>query len=370
MIYNYLYRVTNYRLARHLLFWLLYLTWQAYAEYLYSFSAETSLALMQKIAASFIVESLLLPVKLGLCYATAYLIRKSLSEGERRTRIWKTVLLIILLVLLSILAHRWLSNYVAYPAALGAFVDIPFWGPSYLANSTIDMMTVFGLFNVLNFFELRSVMVRDREIARREKLEAEIHFLRSQINPHFLFNTLNNIYVLAKNHPKQAPDAIHKLAGLLRFLLYESTRDLISIDHELEFIKDYLELEKLRYKPEKLALYTTFPESSRQSIAPMLILPLVENAFKHGISESQHQSFVNLKVILNESHLEVFVQNSYETMENAKNAGIGLVNLRKRLKLLYREYHLHFTDENQVYSALLKINLSSYDPTLMPHPGR
>ena len=355
-------------ILRHFFFWLLYLAWQSYAEYLFNFRSGESLTLTQKIWASVTVEACLLPVKFVLCYPSVHLINQALSNSQDNQRTWIQVVKIVLLLIVSILAQRWVSNYIAYPLALHERVDVPFWGPSYLTNSAIDMIVVFGLFNFMNFFELRSVLVRDREIVRQQKLEAELHFLRSQINPHFLFNTLNNIYIKKKNHQQEAPSAIHKLAGLLRFLLYDSNQELIAFDQELKFIHDYLELEKLRYRKNKLELIIELPASSSQPIAPMLLLPILENAFKHGSSESQHQAFIHIHIKLEGAQLTAQVVNSYESKETKEQAGIGLENLNKRLHLLYRDYQLDIKDQDQQFSVFLRINLNSYASTKLSHP--
>jgi LytS/YehU family sensor histidine kinase len=195
-----------------------------------------------------------------------------------------------------------------------------------------------------------------------EKKEAELNFLKSQTNPHFLFNTLNNIYALANDKSDLAPESILRLSKILRFMLYETDGTFISLKQELEIINDFIALEKLRYDD---SLHITFKyeiEDMEQLLPPLLLIPLVENAFKHGSAETVDRPFVDIYLSTKGQQLFFVVKNSADNLVKAMNVkeNIGLSNLRRQLKLLYARYDLTLLHHKSEFTATLKINLSSH----------
>ncbi len=195
-----------------------------------------------------------------------------------------------------------------------------------------------------------------------EKKEAELNYLKAQTNPHFLFNTLNNIYSLARDKSDLAPESILRLSKILRFMLYETDGAYISIEDELKIMDDYISLEKLRYDDSLVTNFNYSIENMKQPLPPLLLMPLVENAFKHGVSETRNNPFVDIQLSLNERHLNFIVKNS--TSENADvqniKENIGLSNLRRQLELLYKDYNLSVQQEASIFIVTLKINLTSH----------
>jgi len=197
---------------------------------------------------------------------------------------------------------------------------------------------------------------------RIEKQQAELNFLKSQTNPHFLFNTLNNIYSLARDKSDLAPESILRLSQILRFMLYETSGDYISIEQELKIISDYISLERLRYD-ESLRINTNHDvEDVKQAIPPLLLIPLVENAFKHGVSETRDLPFIDIHLSVKNRQLCFVVKNSSETVaeHDGVKENIGLSNLRRQLELLYKDYRLDVGQSDGVFTAALKINLGSH----------
>src|SRR6185437_9643902 len=195
----------------------------------------------------------------------------------------------------------------------------------------------------------------------REKLETELKFLRNQTNPHFLFNTLNNIYALARKKSDETADVVMKLSKLLRFMLYETRNAQIRISDEIKTLDDYIELEKLRYNDRLTLSFVREIDNDNEPIAPLLLIPFVENAFKHGASESRFESFINLELVLQNGILEFYIENTKE--ENGKQTNdenIGLSNVRRQLELLYREHEVSIKCEPTVFKVFLKINLRRY----------
>jgi len=203
---------------------------------------------------------------------------------------------------------------------------------------------------------------RAEQQLRIEKQAAELNYLRAQTNPHFLFNTLNNIYSLARDKSDVAPESILRLSKILRFMLYEAGGKYISIEQELQIISDYIALEKLRYDESLRINFNYDVEDLKQSITPLLLIPLVENAFKHGASETRGQPFVDIHLSVNKRQLTFIVKNSSEAFvdDSLVKENIGLSNLRRQLELLYNEYELSARQKETVFIATLKINLASH----------
>lgn len=197
---------------------------------------------------------------------------------------------------------------------------------------------------------------------RIEKQQAELNYLKSQTNPHFLFNTLNNIYSLARDKSELAPESILRLSKILRFMLYEAGGDYISVEQELKIITDYIALEQLRYDETLRVNFNNDIEDVKQSIPPLLLIPLVENAFKHGVSETRGYPFIDIHLSINQRQLVFVVKNSAETVTEPQNSreNIGLSNLRRQLELLYKDYSLTVRQDDSVFTANLKINLASH----------
>lgn len=223
-------------------------------------------------------------------------------------------------------------------------------------------LTTFLFFGTIKHFYSHSKLKQEAQQLRIEKQEAELSYLKSQTNPHFLFNTLNNIYSLAKDKSDLAPESILRLSKILRFMLYETSGDFISIEQELKVINDYIDLEKLRYDDSLQINLNHNVEDLKQAIPPLLLMPLVENAFKHGVSETRTDPFVNIHLSINNRRLTFEVKNSSEEFpeERSIKENIGLPNLRRQLELLYTDYSLTVQQGNAVFTTSLKINLASH----------
>jgi LytS/YehU family sensor histidine kinase len=217
----------------------------------------------------------------------------------------------------------------------------------------------FGIIKHVNDYRL---LLSAAQRLRIEKQEAELNYLKSQTNPHFLFNTLNNIYSLARDKSELAPESILRLSKILRFMLYETGGAFISTEQELEIISDYIALEKLRYDDSLRISFTYEIEDMKQPLPPLLLIPLVENAFKHGVSETSNHPFVDIHVAVNQQRLIFVAKNSTEAFHGQKSVkeNIGLSNLRRQLELLYTDYNLSVQHDETVFTATLIINLASH----------
>jgi len=220
-------------------------------------------------------------------------------------------------------------------------------------------LAFFGIARLIyNYLKLKNAEQR----LRIEKQEAELNYLRSQTNPHFLFNTLNNIYSLSRDKSDLAPESIMRLSKILRFTLYEASGDFIAIEQELKIISDYIALEKLRYDESLRVNFNYNVEDMKQAIPPLLLIPLVENAFKHGVSETRNGPFVDIHLAIKNRQLLLIIKNSADISDEERNVkeNIGLSNLKRQLALLYTDYDLSVRQEGSVFTATLKINLASH----------
>jgi two-component system LytT family sensor kinase len=244
----------------------------------------------------------------------------------------------------------------------------------YIALATHESITEgighyigFSIFSIFFFgivrhtYDFRKLKEATQQL-RIEKQAAELNYLKSQTNPHFLFNTLNNIYSLARDKSDLAPESILRLSKILRFMLYETSGKYIAIEQELQIMSDYIALEKLRYDASLRVNFNHDIEDMKQALPPLLMIPLVENAFKHGVSETRSQPFVDIHLSVNKRLLTFTVRNSRELSSDDQppKENIGLSNLRRQLELLYKDYGLSVQQEQSVFTAILKINLASY----------
>lgn len=236
-----------------------------------------------------------------------------------------------------------------------------FFDPRLFFNIMIEAAFPAGL---LMSFKYVDSQLSAKELEKnliKEKLSAELQFLKNQLNPHFLFNTLNNIYALSRKKSDKAPEVVMKLSELLSFMLYESDKETIAIEKEVDFLEDYIALEQIRYTEGLSVLFEKEIDNRQQPIAPLLLLPLVENAFKHGASENHFDSFIQIRLKLKQHQLSFVVENSFEEpSERNKPNSIGLPNTSRQLELLYKEQKLEIRKADNVFKVQLTINLNSY----------
>lgn len=194
----------------------------------------------------------------------------------------------------------------------------------------------------------------------KEKAEAELNFLKSQINPHFLFNSLNSVYFLIDKNNPEARQALHKFSDMLRYQLYEANGDKIPIEKEIDYLQDYVHLQQLRKDENYKVKFNCSPEVKNFLIEPLLLIPFVENAFKHISHRQDGNNFVTLDLIRNNGYFEFAVENSQEkgVYTTEQHGGIGMVNVKRRLELLYPNAHqLSISDDTNRFKINLKLKI-------------
>lgn len=269
-------------------------------------------------------------------------------------------LLFVLMIVYSYVSYAWRLLGIALhiytrlnlTAKMGQLLE------NQMAYS-VSSVFFFGIIrHIFNYNRLK----QSAQQLRIEKQQAELNYLKSQTNPHFLFNTLNNIYALTRDKSELAPESILRLSKILRYMLYEAGGAYIAVEQELQIISDYIQLEKLRYDEALSVNFNYDVESMKQSVPPLLLIPLVENAFKHGVSETRDSPFVDIHLSIKSRHLTLVVKNSAGDFEEDKpvKENIGLSNLRRQLELLYTDYQLLLQQGKTAFTAILKINLGSH----------
>ncbi|MFD2561443.1 sensor histidine kinase [Aquimarina rubra] len=208
-------------------------------------------------------------------------------------------------------------------------------------------------------------MERQQQLLEKEKVKAELRLMQSQINPHFMFNALNNLLAISErsNNPETS-SGITKLSNLLRFMIYDTQSEQVLLSKEIEFIENFISLQKLKYSTEDPfdITFTVDTKNENPKIAPTLLIPFVENAFKHGLN-IQSASFIDIQLTLKNQQLLFKVKNSKHQIQKTefdkKYSGIGLENVKKRLKLIYpHQHHLDITEDDHTFYIQLTINLS------------
>jgi len=197
---------------------------------------------------------------------------------------------------------------------------------------------------------------RERTLLERENMETRLTMLRNQVSPHFFMNTLNNIHALIDLNKEEAKEAVIRLSNMMRYLLYETDLSRTSLSNELEFVKSYIDLMKLRYT-ENINITLNIPDRiPEKRIPPLLFTALIENAFKHGISYKT-RSFIMIDFVIDENRLVLMVKNSIGNSEKQDSpSGIGIENTRNRLELLYgKTYHLDILNDGKEFNVNLSI---------------
>lgn len=195
----------------------------------------------------------------------------------------------------------------------------------------------------------------------KEKTLAELKALKSQINPHFLFNSLNSIYSLSRKESAEVPGKIVQLSDLMRHIIYDSDVDFIPLAKELEMIKNYIELQNLRTQKDHKIEFRTIGEIDGKKVAPLIFLPFVENSFKHGLKSGANNAFVKIKLEVSGKVIRFEIENSkgkQQQIFDSKYKGIGIENVKKRLKLIYPDLHsLKIANNENTFKVLLQVQL-------------
>ena len=304
-----------------------------------------------------------LPYQIGMAYILLYGIIPRFLQKKYQT----ALLLLVSWLLLGILGNFLFRYFVFIPFRTRTR---PFSDPTNSTYRTAFTVNSYILTNAIAFVAVIPKILRyyyqkeqSNQQLLRETRTIELQLLKSQVHPHFLFNTLNNLYSLTQKQSDQAPEIVLKLAGLLHYMMYECNVPEVYLIKEMAVIQDYMELERLRYG-KRLTIRTQIEgDLEQKKIAPLLLIPFVENAFKHGAAEQVHQACIDLQLIVKENSMLFELVNNQNVPEkgfsNHPEGGIGLKNVKKRLDLIYPNQHdLTIESQKEKFIVVLKIALN------------
>ena len=343
--------VAQSRLLLHLFFWTVYVVFFGllYGSYIDDYYN------------AFMVELVELPFKMGLVYFNMYYLMPRYLLQKRYLEFF-----VYLLLLMGAIGA--LMQFVLLP-----FLIHPLFCPTTCTENNLTFYRfIKNIVNINYVVAITAVIAllknwySHQQAARnltQDKLESELKVLKAQIHPHFLFNTLNSLYALTLKKADAAPEMVLKLSSLMDYMLYEANAARVPLQKELAYIRNYIALERMRYGDRVEVLFTETGDMAGRQIAPMMLLPFVENAFKHGVSTETKDAWVRINVKVTAGKLVLLVENckcGHRASNSSRDmaSGIGLKNLQRRLELLYENrYELEIEDEPDSYAARLVLDL-------------
>lgn len=350
-------RIIRNRGIQHLIFWGL-----SYYVLLGLFASSSEILKIDFIYTAIFLVSLLIGVYINLLILIPYLL-------SRRKYILYTLLFLVCLVAsaeLNIFIFTHLVDYILTGYYFISYYE--FW------DILKFLIVFFGLTTLLKLSKGWFLLMETQNYLtkiQKENAETELKALKAQINPHFLFNSLNSIYSLVLNRVSSAPEVILKLSAFLRYVIYEAVSEYIALSRELDAMKDYVELQKLRAGKQATIKFYIKGETDNLRIAPLLFLPLIENSFKHGIKGESGDSYANISFSVFKNTIICGISNNKgfgERIETGDHHGIGLENLKRRLEMIYPgHYILKIDDQQGQYNVTLTIQLNH--ETQMPDRG-
>ncbi|MGU3375780.1 sensor histidine kinase [Chryseobacterium sp. M5A1_1a] len=345
------------KLQIHLLFWILYYILETYLDFYWSRYQFPDFKWQVRFQNTIILELGYLLIKIPLAYFLLYLYEKAHIK-----KLFK-YFFYILIIIVAVLGHRFFTHYIIYPYIYGVTETLDGKQPSgYINglvafNSFMDLIFMVGLVFGVEITRQKNLLKDQISQLKSEKLDQELTMLKAQINPHFLFNTLNNIYGMALKKADETPDVILQLSKVMRYNIYEAAEKNIPIEKDIENIKDFIQIQKIRHHHLSVHLHEDIDNPS-QEISPLILIQFVENAFKHGVSESLGDSFIHINIQLKNGILTYFIENSKEDNSHKHSTKIGLRNIHRQLELLYPNHTLTVEDKNDRYIVELTINFN------------
>ena len=345
----------------HILFWMVYFSINLFTGLFLSSSnnINPSLDLFNKTALSHL---LLLAIKIPAVYYVLYsLIPRWLKQPGK----YMLFIEVFAALCFFVLAYRVTIHFVIWPYVTfnkpQTFTTLEF--VARLFYSIFDILQVVGIAAAIKLFRLRINAIKNEKTLIQEKLQSEMRHLKSQINPHFLFNMLNSIYSLSRAQSASTPDTVMKLSKILRYMIYETdfiTEQSLVYKEEIKIIDDFIELQQLRFgKRLQVKMEKSIDNSSTQ-VTPLLLFPLIENAFKHGNGFGTSEILFNISLVQNSLDVRVINPIEGSSVQSNGEEGIGLPNLRRQLELLYRDYSFVHYEKDNHFVVNLRINLASY----------
>lgn len=343
------------RIFYHVAFWVAYVLYKSYLNFDPGASGEkSSIGFFMTLV---LIQLVFVAIKMPLVYALFYVTNRYLSK---QWSFFKTISIVIIAFTVALFCFLIANQVIVNQEILNQKAD--------LRTSITSLQSISYCFFVLAFVCGIAISIKlirlniKQKIAEQEllkkKLEIELQFLKAQSNPHFLFNTLNNIYGLARKNSDKTADVVLKLSNMLRYMLYETANKSNTVVNEIQIIKDYIELEKLRYTNRLQVIFKHSIDNYSEKLPPLLLLPFVENAFKHGAGESRFESYIEINLTLKDMQLHYEIKNSKEEIMTDDQDKIGLRNIKRQLELIYPNHNLTIDHDAKEFIVKLEINLN------------
>lgn len=283
------------------------------------------------------------------------------------TKYLNFILGIIILTLFVSAISPVIAHFIVVPLREKVGIDPPFNSIFYgLISGLRGSSTVAGFAAMIKLSKLWYIKNIYNQQLEKEKVKAELELLKSQLHPHFLFNTLNNLYGMILEKSDKSAEIVLKLSEMLRYVLYETKKEKVPLERELEFISNYISLEKMRYSDLEVSIDIK-GDVKGVRVVPALFLPFVENAFKYGVSERLEQSWIKMQLKIEDDMLSFKLINSKvlkETGVTPHKGGIGLLNIRKRLQMQYPEmFELETKEYDQIFVVRLVLRIERHEAT-------
>lgn len=285
-----------------------------------------------------------------------------------KSRYWLYAFLLLFIVSATGLFEELVLENIFYPTTRGG--DLSFGGVQSAAFKIGFVLGLFSSFKLLWDYQKKQKQVSELE---KEKAESELKFLKSQVNPHVLFNNLNNIYSYALEKSEKVPEMLLKLSESMRYMLKDGTKSMVPLKKEIKYLENFIELQKLRLEGRGNVEFSVQGDPGNHKIAPLLLVSFVENSFKHSM-KTEEDIFIDILIVIEEEELTFVARNNYSDIKNRdierETGGIGLQNVKKRLKLIYEDqYRLSIDRTGEEFCVHLTLNLEVDEPEMLSYRG-
>ncbi|MCF8242236.1 MAG: histidine kinase [Melioribacteraceae bacterium] len=338
------------KIVRHTFYWMLYVVLNSLV---YSQNSEDFI----RQAKAFLFY---MPFTMTIVYATVYFL---IPRYLMKQRILLFIAGLLIIGFTGSLAERTANYFILIPWLFPEYADRYQILSTSLIGTMISNYLIVSVGSAGKLFYYWYENQKAKQELAEEKLKTELKFLKAQVHPHFLFNTLNNLYVLVKKKSDKAPDLVMKLSNILRYMLYEINTEFVPLSKEISIIKDYIDIEKIRHSSSLSIDLKITGEIKGKMIAPVILLPFVENCFKHGISGRIADKWIKIEIKIEDDFIDCRFENSREINQqedkDGYREGIGLNNVKKRLSIIYRnDYSMKINDQDEIFCVQLQIKFN------------
>lgn len=312
-------------------------------------------ALTEEYVKQFIYSIVSIPIAFLTAYFSFHVVFDRMNQAKNK---WPSYAYLVGIGTIAILFKRIFNHYYFEPLYLhnpysGGLITLP-----KLLYELVSLYLMVGMYGMFYFIRRWYEQKQLLEILNQEKVKSELDLLKSQVHPHFLFNMLNNIYAGALDKSPATAQQILQLSNFMEYNLYHAQKDLVPLDEEIDYLRNFIALHKIRLGEKLQVTIELSPDAHTVQVPPLLFLPLIENAIKHGANNSIRKAWITLKIQVQPEiqELNLVLANSVEKAVVSENGGVGLANIRQRLKLHYPDKHLlHILEKDGVYEVHLKI---------------